>query len=74
MLEDGEREMASIFGKELASLTNSYPPALDEIRDLFDPTIIHDLEDREGSKAPARLELVYALGVTAACITSRRTF
>jgi len=49
--------MASIFGKRLASLTNSYPSALDEVRDLFDLTIIRDLEEREGSKAPARLEL-----------------
>src|SRR5260221_9931523 len=62
MLEDGEPEMASILGKRLNGLTHSYPSALDEIRDLFDVTIIRDLEEREGSKAPARLELVYALG------------
>jgi len=63
MLEDGEPEMASILGKRLDGLTHSYPSALDEVRDLFDLTIIRDLEEREGSKAPARLELVYALGV-----------
>src|SRR6266446_10401085 len=62
MLEDGEPEMASILGKRLDGLTHSYPSALDEVRDLFDLTIIRDLEEREGSKAPARIELVYALG------------
>src|SRR6266852_1051766 len=62
MLEDGEPEMASILGKRLDGLMHSYPSALDEVRDLFDVTIIRDLEEREGSKAPARLELVYALG------------
>src|SRR5260370_24655334 len=61
-VEDGEPEMASILGKRLDGLTHSYPLALDEVRDLFDVTIIRDLEEREGSKAPARLELVYALG------------
>jgi len=54
--------MASTLGKRLDGLTHSYPSALDEVRDLFDLTIIRDLEEREGSKAPARLELVYALG------------
>ena len=54
--------MASTLGKRLDGLTHSYPSALDEVRDLFDVTIIRDLEEREGSKAPARLELVYALG------------
>src|SRR5258708_26806678 len=54
--------MASILGKRLDGLMHSYPSALDEVRDLFDLTIIRDLEEREGSKAPARIELVYALG------------
>ncbi len=54
--------MASIPDKRLKSSMYSYPSALDEVRDLFDLTIIRDLEEREGSKAPARLELVYALG------------
>src|SRR5258708_38321406 len=61
MLEDGEPEMASILGKRLNGLTHSYPSALDEVRDLFDVTIIRDLEEREVSKPPAHLELVYAL-------------
>ncbi len=52
MLEDGELETASIFGKRLFSLTNSYPAALDEVRDLFDLTIIRDLEKREGIESP----------------------
>ena len=64
MREHGEPEMASTLGKRLDGLTHSYPSALDEVRDLFDLTIIRDLEEREGSKAPARLELVYALGVS----------
>lgn len=62
MLEDGEPEMASTLGKRLDDLTHLYPSALDEVRDLFDLTIIRDLEERDGSKAPARIELVYALG------------
>jgi len=71
MREHGEPEMASIPDKRLKSSTYSYPSALDEVRDLFDLTVIRDLEEREGSqtdrdrsKAPARLELVYALGVS----------
>jgi len=63
MREHGEPEMASIPDKRLKSSTYSYPSALDEVRGLFDLTVIRDLEEREGSKAPARLELVYALGV-----------
>ena len=47
MLEDGEPEMASILGKRLDGLTHSYPSALDEVRDLFDLTIIRDREERE---------------------------
>src|SRR5260221_5691539 len=62
MLEDGEPEMASILDKRLNGLTHAYPSALDEVRDLFDLTIIRDLEEREGSNASARIELVYALG------------
>src|SRR5258708_30541686 len=62
MREHGEPEMASIPDKRLKGSTYSYPSALDEVRDLFDLTVIRDLEEREGSKAPARLELVYALG------------
>ena len=56
--------MTSILDQRLNGLTYSYPSALDEVRDLFDVTIIRDLAEREGSKAPARLELVYALRAT----------
>ncbi len=54
--------MASTLGKRLDGLTHSYPSALDEVRDLFDLTIIRDLEEREGSKAPARIELLLGCG------------
>ncbi len=54
--------MASILGKRLDGLMHSYPSALDEVRDLFDVTIIREFDERDGSKAPGRLELVYALG------------
>ncbi len=56
MREHGEPEMASIPDKRLKSSMYSYPSALDEVRDLFDLTIIRDLEEREGRPTSARLK------------------